>query len=131
MQTWVFQGNPARFEIDDYLATQPTRFVWLVSRYAEAMRVGDRVFIYRTGGEDRAATAANTEISLTDPTALLRPSATLVAIDRNRWSPSVGTRGRHRRNAHYDRWNHDFGPSIKAKCIAEGLKKLAPQFGDG
>src|SRR6516162_2084248 len=29
-------------------------------------------------------------------------SATVVVIDRNRWSPSVGTGGRHRRNAQSD-----------------------------
>jgi predicted HNH restriction endonuclease len=49
LQTWIFQGNPEYFDIDGYFATNPGRFVWLVTRYADEMRSGDRVFIYRTG----------------------------------------------------------------------------------
>jgi hypothetical protein len=49
LQTWIFQGNPEYFDIDGYFATNPDRFVWLVTRYADEMRPGDRVFIYRTG----------------------------------------------------------------------------------
>jgi EVE domain len=51
VRTWIFQGNPDYFDIDDYLATQPSRFVWLVTRYASDMQPGDRVFIYRTGSD--------------------------------------------------------------------------------
>jgi hypothetical protein len=50
----IFQGNPDQFDLDGYLASQPARFVWLVTRYAEDMRLGDRVFIWRTGGEQRS-----------------------------------------------------------------------------
>jgi hypothetical protein len=53
MGTWIFQANPDRFDIDAYLASYPPHFVWLVTRYANEMRPGDRVFFYRTGGEQR------------------------------------------------------------------------------
>jgi hypothetical protein len=60
VRTWIFQGNPDYFDIDGYLATQPSRFVWLVTRYASDMRPGDRVFVYRTGGD--AGVIAEAEI---------------------------------------------------------------------
>jgi predicted HNH restriction endonuclease len=49
VRTWIFQCSPERFDIDGYLSSLPTRFVWLVTRYGDEMRPGDRVFIYRTG----------------------------------------------------------------------------------
>jgi EVE domain len=55
LQTWIFQGNPEYFDIDGYFATNPARFVWRVTRYADTMRPGDRVFIYRTGPAARTA----------------------------------------------------------------------------
>jgi hypothetical protein len=60
VRTWLFQGNPDRFDIDGYFATEPTQFVWLVTRYAYEMRPGDRVFIYRTGND--AGVIAEAEI---------------------------------------------------------------------
>ena len=41
MQTWIFQGNPDQFDVDGYLATWPTNFAWLVTRY------GNENFRYR------------------------------------------------------------------------------------
>jgi ABC transporter substrate binding protein/EVE domain len=60
MRTWIFQGNPDYFDASGYLASGPNRFVWLVTRYADMMRSGDRVFIYRTG--DEAGIIAEAEI---------------------------------------------------------------------
>jgi hypothetical protein len=60
VRTWIFQGNPDYFDIDGYLTTQPSRFLWLVTRYARDMQPGDRVFIYRTGGD--AGVIAEAEI---------------------------------------------------------------------
>ncbi len=64
MGTWIFQGNPYRFDIEAYLGSRPVQFVWLVTRYAEEMRVGDRVFLYRVGGDkpSRAGIIAEAEI---------------------------------------------------------------------
>lgn len=50
MQTWIFQGNPDQFDLDAYLGTLPTQLPWLVTRYAQQIEAGDRVFIWRTRG---------------------------------------------------------------------------------
>jgi hypothetical protein len=47
MQTWIFQGNPDDYDIDGYLASRPPRLVWLASRYASDIAVGDRVYLWR------------------------------------------------------------------------------------
>lgn len=50
MQTWIFQVNPARFDIDGYLATAPILMTWLVTRYGDPIACGDRVFLWRSAG---------------------------------------------------------------------------------
>lgn len=65
-QTWLFQANPKTFDIDGFLATRPSAFLWLVTRSGERMRVGDRVFLWRAvAGEDeaRSGVVAETEIA--------------------------------------------------------------------
>ncbi len=45
---WILQGNPNRFDIDDYLS----RYVyiyWSISKNLKDFVVGDRVFIWRAG----------------------------------------------------------------------------------
>jgi hypothetical protein len=32
MTSWIFQGNPNRFDIDGYLAFAPDRITWLVNQ---------------------------------------------------------------------------------------------------
>jgi len=47
---WLFQGNPKRYDIDDYLSRY--RFVyWTVPRNRDAMRLGDRCVLWRSGTE--------------------------------------------------------------------------------
>jgi len=46
---WVFQGNPTRFDIDDYLARFATMIYWHTPRYGKEIRIGDRAFIWRSG----------------------------------------------------------------------------------
>jgi hypothetical protein len=46
MNTWIFQANPDRFDVDAYL--QRTRGItWSVAKagVAHEMRIGDRVYI--------------------------------------------------------------------------------------
>jgi hypothetical protein len=54
MRTWVFQGNPDDYDIDGYLSTRPARLVWLVTRYAAEITVGDRVYLWRNQGKQKA-----------------------------------------------------------------------------
>ena len=52
-RTWLFQAQPRSFDIDGFLATQPTEFVWLARQHAADIFPGDRVFIWRAiGGGD-------------------------------------------------------------------------------
>jgi hypothetical protein len=46
-QSWIFQVNPKRFDVDAFLATRPGPTRWLVTRYGDEMRPGDDVFIWR------------------------------------------------------------------------------------
>ena len=48
---WIFQGNPQKFDIDDYLARYPQLIYWRVPRYQSEVAVGDRAFIWRAGSE--------------------------------------------------------------------------------
>ena len=54
MRTWIFQGNPDEYDIDAYLASRPAQLVWLVTRYASEVAVGDRVYIWRNQGKQKA-----------------------------------------------------------------------------
>lgn len=49
--TWIFQGNPDKFDVDDYLARYPELIYWRVPRYKAEVSVGDRAFIWRTGSQ--------------------------------------------------------------------------------
>ena len=46
---WIFQGNPHRFDVDDYVARYPELIYWRTPRYASQIAVGDRAFIWRAG----------------------------------------------------------------------------------
>ena len=55
MQTWIFQGNPDRFDLDKYL--EMTRHIyWSVTRksYQNRVKVGDCVFLWRAAGKANA-----------------------------------------------------------------------------
>jgi hypothetical protein len=45
----VFQGNPTRFDIDDYVARYPELIYWDTPRHAKEISVGDRAFLWRSG----------------------------------------------------------------------------------
>jgi hypothetical protein len=74
MRTWVFQANPDDFDVDGYLATQPAEFPWLVTRYADDIAVGDRVYVWRTQGKQKVDAGVIAEAEVIGPTAL-RPES--------------------------------------------------------
>jgi hypothetical protein len=47
---WLFQGNPARFDIEDYLSRYRLLY-WSVPRNRDAMRLADRCVLWRSGAE--------------------------------------------------------------------------------
>jgi hypothetical protein len=48
--TWLFQGNPDRFDIDSYLNSR-TEFCWTVNQHRKHIKAGDRVYIWRSGND--------------------------------------------------------------------------------
>ncbi len=50
MQTWIFQANPDRFDIDQFLDEGPDETLWLAGRQGHQMEIGDQVFIWRSAG---------------------------------------------------------------------------------
>lgn len=56
MQTWIFQGNPQRFNVNDYLL-ENERIWWSVRQehLAVKMKLNDEVFIWRSDGATKAS----------------------------------------------------------------------------
>jgi len=48
---WIFQGNPNRFDVDDYLSRYPQMIYWRTNRYVNEIAPGDPVFIWRAGSD--------------------------------------------------------------------------------
>ena len=56
MSTWIFQGNPTRFNVDDFLLEN--KYIWWSIRQqhlAEHVKLGDVVFIWRSDGGDKGS----------------------------------------------------------------------------
>lgn len=45
---WIFQGNPDRYDIDDYLSRY-SRIYWSAPKHRKQIRVGDRCLLWRAG----------------------------------------------------------------------------------
>lgn len=55
MTAWIFQGNPATFDMEGYLASTPGAITWLVKQYKKDIRSGDTVFLWRSQGKGDSA----------------------------------------------------------------------------
>lgn len=54
MNTWIFQGNPKRFNVDDYVLGN--EIIWWSIRQESLVKhvqINDEVFIWRSDGEVR------------------------------------------------------------------------------
>lgn len=49
-QVWIFQGNPAKYRLEDSLRIEPEEF-WNVRQHAARVRVGDTVLVWLSGEE--------------------------------------------------------------------------------
>ncbi|MFF2529744.1 EVE domain-containing protein [Brevibacillus sp. NPDC058079] len=76
MTTWIFQGNPNRFKVDDYLRENQD-IVWSIRQehYVKDVQVGDTVYIWRSeagktgyGGVIARATVTGLPVSRKDVT---------------------------------------------------------------
>lgn len=65
MNTWIFQGNPTRFNVNDYILENET--IWWSIRQthlANKIQIGDEVFIWRSDGNEKGSggIVARTEV---------------------------------------------------------------------
>ena len=51
LMAWIFQGNPQKFAIDEYVASCPELIYWYTPLYAAEIQIGDRAFLWRSGEE--------------------------------------------------------------------------------
>ena len=55
MTTWIFQGNPAIFDMDGYLKSTPGAITWLTKQNTNDICSGDTVFLWRSKGKGESA----------------------------------------------------------------------------
>ena len=67
MRVWIFQGNPDDYDIDGYLAPRPAEVVWLVTRYADEIAAGDRVYLWRNQGQQKTVAGIIAEAIVSAP----------------------------------------------------------------
>ena len=72
---WIFQGNPKRFDLDDYLARYPELIYWRVPRYQAEVAIGDRAFIWRAGIESGVVASGTVVEAPVNATEVLHPEA--------------------------------------------------------
>ena len=72
--TWILQGNPKLFDIDDYLARYPLIY-WRTPTFKDQIYLGDRVYMWRAG-EDAGIVASGVVVELpTTDESLKHPDA--------------------------------------------------------
>lgn len=52
MNTWIFQGNPKQFDVDEYVKNNKI-VTWGAKIYQKEMQMGDRGFIWRADGKNK------------------------------------------------------------------------------
>ncbi len=72
---WVFQGNPIRFDIDDYLSRYPEIVYWRTPRHAGEIQIGDRAFIWRARDNSGAVAIGAVVESPTARSSVTHPEA--------------------------------------------------------
>lgn len=73
--SWIFQGNPEKFKIAQYLKAYQELIYWRTPRHADQISVGDRAYIWRSR-VDAGAIAVGTVVEAPTPVESLKvPSA--------------------------------------------------------
>ena len=70
MKAWIFQGNPATFDIDGYLNASTGIITWRVVRYADQMTVGDAVYVWRSQAGEAGNAGVIAEGTIVEPPAV-------------------------------------------------------------
>ncbi len=63
---WIFQGNPNRYDVDDYLSRYSQLIYWRTNRFIKDISVGDTAFVWRAGSEV-GAVAIGTVVEVPTP----------------------------------------------------------------
>ena len=72
---WIFQGNPNRFDVDDYLSRYPQLIYWRTNRYVNEISLGDPVFIWRAGSDAGAIAVGRVVEAPTQARSVQHPEA--------------------------------------------------------
>jgi hypothetical protein len=75
LAAWVFQGNPKKFDINDYVARYPELIYWRTPRHGKEISIGDRAFLWRSGPEAGAIALGTVVEAPTPGSAVLYPEA--------------------------------------------------------
>ena len=74
--TWIFQADPDQCRIDDFLATSPETCLWRVSSGRSTIKIGDKVYLWRSiSGSDRARAGIVAQAEIVGPVAKQRDVA--------------------------------------------------------
>ncbi|MEN8699591.1 EVE domain-containing protein [Bacillus infantis] len=76
MNTWIFQGNPNRFNINDYLRNEKTIY-WSLRQehYRKVITAGDTVYVWRAdGGAKGSGGVVARGVVLGEPKSMVEPS---------------------------------------------------------
>jgi EVE domain len=64
--TWIFQANPDRFDIDAYLTEGPDEILFLVNQSFNQMELGDQVYIWRSSGRRKSVAGVIAEARIVE-----------------------------------------------------------------
>lgn len=79
MEYWIFQSNPDKFKIDEYIEGS-TDIIWTIRQkhFIESFRPGDEVFIWRAAGESKSISGIIAQGIITDiPKEMLQDEASI------------------------------------------------------
>ena len=74
MPSWIFQGNPATFRIDDAVR-ELEKTTWLVKKNHRKMRLGDTVFLWRSEHDGNPAGVIAKTVMVYTVTPMFSPPA--------------------------------------------------------
>jgi hypothetical protein len=80
MSSWIFQGNPERFDLDGYLALDVASITWVMRQRAGDVSIGDTVYFWRSAGKDREGSGIVAECRVASPVSVRMPDDASLAF---------------------------------------------------
>lgn len=75
MQTWIFQANPDRYDIDGFLESGKKILNYRAAQRNQDMKAGDQVFIWRSAGRSKSVPGIIAECVIEEPARLIEDDA--------------------------------------------------------